>query len=952
MRKFPIPGWTGINENVDSTKTKPTDWQDSLDVRILDDYSAEERSGYTKVLTNAESTKILDIEQFEVGVTRHEILATKSDVKLRAGTSTSSVLSGLQGNDRAKFLQWNDTLFMSNGIDNIKKARTKSQNFIYDVRGGYIAKKDWDGNELQVSNSNGYDFVYSDGTYLYASDQSGDVIYTMTMDMAIITTTDTSALSTAMYGPRQMTSVGTHLFVEGYTSSGTQDSTTIRIWKILKSDMSYVANVDPAIYSGTTTLKALSSNSTYLYAAYQTGANNSGVKHYDTSFSVVSSRLSFDANNIYFSETVDDSYYYFWGYNVTTPQYVGYEADDLDGSVVISANLPATMRPTTNNQSDGVYRGVINDDNLIISEGSTSDYYGSLVYRNKTNGDMGIEKAGGNLSGLTIVPATGINITEWHDIISPYKMNFYSSGAGNVNATVRYKSTWAGYDTVNDIVLYESSGGLDSGSQVMSSEQVEFYFDFTSSQLTKSKADDLGITHHRVYRKDGSADYRLQGTYPVYLVLAADITATDTTISVDDMKGQPNIADDFWVKIGDEIIKVTSFAGTTLTVERGGEGTTATTHANNSTVYIYGITDNTATASLGTTVMPIENDFLAPQKFMVIYNERFVCANSAGNSSLLKYSGFRGDLGIGDEDLIQTDNFYPVGNNDGSQITGLIPYNGALFVFKERAIYYLSGDLDTTTIDILNENIGCVAPQSIVNFYGGILFLSYDGWMFLYETKIINLTESYLKTTMNNINWDYAYLSSSAILPKYDEVWLAVPTGSNKEPDTVLVINTKLSNIYSQAKEKLFYKFSQNLSALETVIDANGDSVLWGADNSGNLFLQDSGTNDNTGVINSQFTTMDYNFGFPFHKKFRGMLTDFLQKNGSFNLNLQYSIDGGSFVTAHTIDQTGTKRDYDYYEFDVEGHKIKFKYSNANADEPFKVFGGILYWKKHKIRRT
>ena len=327
-------------------------------------------------------------------------------------------------------------------------------------------------------------------------------------------------------------------------------------------------------------------------------------------------------------------------------------------------------------------------------------------------------------------------------------------------------------------------------------------------------------------------------------------------------------------------------------------------------------------------------------------------------SSKLQYSGFRPDTLLGDGDMIRKVNYYNIGRYDGNPVTGIMEHNGSFFVLKKRSMYYLTGDFDSASLDPFDKRVGCVAPQSLIQFYGGWLFLSYEGWMFLYGDQLINLSRKFLRTTMPDINWDYAHLSSSAIMPKYNEVWLSIPTGSNTEPDTTLVLNYGLSQMDNQAGRKTFYKFSLDRAAMETIIDSNGDETVWSADNSGNLLAEDSGTSDidsdgNASAIASYFETADLNHGFAYHKKWNGLLVDFLQ-TGSYNLTVGRKVDGAATYTDQTVSLAGDKRDFDYVEHDsiAEGNKIRYKLSNSTINQTWRVFGLISYWKKHKIRRT
>lgn len=70
--------------------------------------------------------------------------------------------------------------------------------------------------------------------------------------------------------------------------------------------------------------------------------------------------------------------------------------------------------------------------------------------------------------------------------------------------------------------------------------------------------------------------------------LVAGYEATDIEIAYDGATaGQfPDSGDDFWIQIGTEIMKVTSYTDTVLTVARGQKGTTAAAITNDAVIYV------------------------------------------------------------------------------------------------------------------------------------------------------------------------------------------------------------------------------------------------------------------------------------------------------------------------------------------------------------------------------
>ena len=384
-RKFPIYGFTGLNEVSDPTNLRPTDWMASLDMRILDDTSAMERTGNTKELTTKESTKILDIEQIEVGVSRHNIFCTKSDLKHLVSKVATSVLSNLNGSDYGRFHQWNDELYFTNGVDNIKKVKIKEKNYIYDSDSSYIYKKDWDGNILQTIESTA-DFVYSDGTYLYATDQSADTIAVYTLDMVQLASYDTKTdMGTTFYGPRQMTSIGTFLYIEAYDNA-TNNSASIKLYKILKSTMVVDSSVALTIWGSVAEGACLCSNATQI--VFTTLISAAGYRAYEinTSLSISGTTKGFSSSSPVYVPTniIDDDFYYLYKTNTTPKQITKLDMTDFttltDVELEAAAGYPTDNGTPSASGSNSIIRGIVTDSHLVSTEAAVNGGRGRTPY--------------------------------------------------------------------------------------------------------------------------------------------------------------------------------------------------------------------------------------------------------------------------------------------------------------------------------------------------------------------------------------------------------------------------------------------------------------------------------------------------------------------------------------------------------------------------------------------
>lgn len=153
-------------------------------------------------------------------------------------------------------------------------------------------------------------------------------------------------------------------------------------------------------------------------------------------------------------------------------------------------------------------------------------------------------------------------------------------------------------------------------------------------------------------------------------------------------------------------------------------------------------------------------------KFISTYGE-FVFLGALGSSGMaIKWSalgnseGWTPGTGQSDEQEFA----------DGGNITGFATTKAALYVFQDkciRRVYYVGGDV-IFTIDKIVENIGCIEPNSLVQYGQHCFFLAEDGWyMWDFESQPVAIgNERFDKWFLDDSARDYWYSMSTAIDPK------------------------------------------------------------------------------------------------------------------------------------------------------------------------------------------
>ncbi len=951
MKRQSGKGFLGINQAKDPSLIDDRYLQDSLNVRHNKDLSVETRTGFTVEVSG--DIPILDMIQTNIMGDTGIIAATDTSIVKQEGSSFTTLLDKLSVSDMAQLFQYNNKLIYSNGNDTVKKSDIQSYIPFFTLSStsttpSSISVYSNADRLMEVREMTGITSMDVDDGYIYVLKGASNLIQKYTLK-------------------------GDLVAQQSYTPTGGPHDTNIRmavangfIWVIGR----YFPNA-PFFYK-------IDASTLQIVSSYQPPIPPGPVpyEYYiecdGTNIIIVAVKTSVESpvQFIYVIRTSDPSTIISnvpWGIpgvpsfvhisSNGTSAYISSDATSYNKKIVNLEYDPGTLTATS-----------------IAARAITYNYDGTLIAWMSSSVNYTINRYDASetllSTSVTSEQLLGIYPNEtpfyqWYDLCSPNEptQSVLLAEAGNVGSSnpytlqhgttpIQYKTSW--YDTVADL---ETTTGQASNITYPRLMKVEVCFDFTSSQITQQKADLLPVNRHRVYRKDGSAEYKLQGTYPIYWELSGNVGVSDTTLLItdnEDMADPGTGAETFYIKANEEIMQVTDInvvdngdgtKTTTWSVIRARKGTTAETHDAADHIYLYSIIDNTASASLGVTP-PTTNAYIQKAHLMTNYKGRLILANSDNYPSRLWYSSFL-DTGA-DEDVIEDTSWYDIRKNDGTQIRAIGVYNDNLFVMKDSSISYLQGDMDNPNLIDFSTTIGCSASKSVVEYYNGLLFLSREGIMYLLGQQIINLTTNWIPEIIASINWEYAHLSAGVYFEKYNEYWLAIPTGSYQVPNKIIVMNTALSDMISPYSAKSFAIFDIQANVLRAVHDSIGDDILLAGQENGHLSLMDSGTDDNGTAISSYFVTKSWNIGNDYHTKFRRIITD-LEQTGSGVGQVTYTTDTGITGT-YNIDLTGSNRVPHIGSFNKTcGHSMKARYDNV-AGSKVKVYNITVDLKPHKIR--
>ena len=292
-----------------------------------------------------------------------------------------------------------------------------------------------------------------------------------------------------------------------------------------------------------------------------------------------------------------------------------------------------------------------------------------------------------------------------------------------------------------------------------------------------------------------------------------------------------------------------------------------------------------------------------------------------------------------------------VETNDGSIIRALIPGFDALYIFKDYSIFRLTGsDKDSFHLQKMVSGVGVTSPHA-VSLIGNQFFLTTgQGNVYIYDgavglTKISSKIAGTLKTDISYSR--YAYANA---LTYDDDYYLAVSTSSSGENDLVLMFDT-----FNMAWTKFT---GLGVNAWTVGDDGAGRDKIFFGDYHGTSCKYPQGDNDNGSAIDAYYITKQFDYPeLGPSKDWKVLKVYVAEESTSYDLTVTALKDFATTGTDTSVDlNAGTGGAYgtavygtDVYggetiiteriETNLDGTFYQVKFRNANADEPFEVYG-------------
>lgn len=301
---------------------------------------------------------------------------------------------------------------------------------------------------------------------------------------------------------------------------------------------------------------------------------------------------------------------------------------------------------------------------------------------------------------------------------------------------------------------------------------------------------------------------------------------------------------------------------------------------------------------------------------------------------------------------------------DPDDITGLGTFGNFLTVHKKTSIYL--GQLVTTSdvfrFDRKPTGVGAVAHGTIANIPSGEqIFLGSDG-IHLFNGITAPLIQSPIQDEIRqDVNPGAVHRSNAVFVDDLDEYWLAVPTGSATDPDTIYKYNWRTQQIYKDKRpgntalslylnttsvtwDTAFGTWDTQTARWDSSTSLSLNKIVVYGNSSGAVERREVGsTLDTIAAIDSLWETKDFtatDIGLPDMDRLVRWTGMEIWALGS-SVTVSYSSDGGnSWIIAKTLtlgsDYPTDGNPLNVY-FDVVSTRLRLRFSNAVENETFTI---------------
>ena len=344
-----------------------------------------------------------------------------------------------------------------------------------------------------------------------------------------------------------------------------------------------------------------------------------------------------------------------------------------------------------------------------------------------------------------------------------------------------------------------------------------------------------------------------------------------------------------------------------------------------------GVTALTATPDPG--LLYIQASFIP--KYLSIYNNQLMTSGFSGALSTVWFSE------IGEPEAFLPESSFEVRTNDGDQIMGQVPYNGAFLIFKEKSVHRLTGtNPDSFVLSEVSDQYGCISHRAIVVWQDVVWWLDSNKGIVEYNGANIRVVSTKVEPVFSRINVSAARFNATAVHDRArNQLKFAFPVDGATENNFILTYDYVADAWSSEAGyEPSVMVIAQGSRTTPTVFMGGytGTIATFGAS-----IFSDLGQ-AMTVLIKSRFLSEANSIT----KEFRRLYLDTVVVGPSAPIAVNLMQDyGASIVVSRTMYQAPFQSRID---FGVQGKALACQFVQVSATDPLQING---YTVEYRLQR-
>lgn len=235
--------------------------------------------------------------------------------------------------------------------------------------------------------------------------------------------------------------------------------------------------------------------------------------------------------------------------------------------------------------------------------------------------------------------------------------------------------------------------------------------------------------------------------------------------------------------------------------------------------------------------------------------------------------------------------------NVGFEVVQIKPFRDILYIFGKNAIKQLTGtNIGDFVLGEVTTNLGCLVPDSVIEFGGNLLFLGPDGFRPIAGTNKIGDVE--LETVSRQIQSTVNALLGDLVADSIDPETLTAVVLRKKSQFRFFSATEGTLGLLGGLRQgndgSVSFEFSQLFNFPATCASSGYvgvDEIVIHGDLNGKLYKQESGTSFNGSEILSVFQTPFYYFQDPTIRKNFYNISTFLKSEGAASISMAIYYD-------------------------------------------------------------